>query len=316
MVPDVRERLVADDLPERLRLLGFTDDDRADALAAVASVVQRPDELAAVQSMADGLVPGIGRIGDPWDGSWPSPWRPGAEPSSYGHGVLELLALLATADEVRAFHTTRGIRDEDSWRALSDLGQQVLVHRLTYGSFGIHTHDWLRVAWSGALYWLGRLQFNVQRDPVVGDWVCSTHIPRTGPLAPDLVDASFAWARRFFGQHFADYPVTAFHCDSWLLDPELAAALPASSNIAQFQRRWSLEGEPEDNDDDAIFFTFSRRPPVDRARLPRATTLQRVVLDRLAAGGHWQTRQGRIPFPPDGFPTTSTQPVPARKLVP
>lgn len=37
---DVRERLVADDLADRLHLLGFTDRDRADALAATAAVVE------------------------------------------------------------------------------------------------------------------------------------------------------------------------------------------------------------------------------------------------------------------------------------
>ena len=293
---DVRELLVADDLPDRLTLLGFAADDHADALAAAAAVSQQPAEVAAIQGMAQRLVPGIGRIGDPWDGSLPWPWRSEGADSRYGAGVLEMLALLACADQVLTYHRSRGISVEDSWRALSDLGQQVAVHRITYGAFGLHTHDWLRVAWSGALYWLGRLQFNVQRDPVVGDWVYSTHIPRTGPLTPSSVDDSFAWAQRFFGEHFADYPVTAFHCSSWLLDPELAAALPPTSNMARFQRRWSLEGEGHDTDDDAIFFTFNRRPPVDRDTLPRDTTLQRAILDRLAAGGHWQSWHGRIPF--------------------
>ena len=293
---DVREVLVADDLPDRLTLLGFAADDRADALVAAAAVSERPVEIDAVQGMAERLALGIGRIGDPWDGSLPWPWRSEGTDSAYGAGVLEMLALVACTDQVRAYHTSRGVSAADSWRALSDLGQQVRVHRITYGSFGIHTHDWLRVVWSGALYWLGRLQFNVQRDPIVGDWVYSTHIPRTGPLTPAEVDASFDWARRFFGEHFADYPVEAFHCGSWLLDPVLAAALPATSNMAQFQRRWSLEGEGADADDDAIFFTFSRRPPVNRDALPRDTTLQRVILDRLAAGGHWQSWHGRIAF--------------------
>jgi len=297
-VLDVRERLGAGDLTERLLLLGFADDDRADALAAAAAVLQRPEEVAAVQGMAERLVPGIGRLGDPWEGSLPWPWRSEGSDSAYGAGVLEMLALVACADEVRAYHAGRGIGPDDSWRALSDLGQQVIVHRLTYGTFGLHTHDWLRVAWSGALYWLGRLQFNVQRDAVAGDWVCSTHIPRTGPLTPESVDDSLAWARRFFPEHFPDHPVTAFYCSSWLLDPQLAAALPATSNMAQFQRRWTLAGDPKDTDDDAIFFTFTRRPPVDRDTLPRDTTLQRAILDRLAAGKHWQTWQGRIPFDP------------------
>jgi hypothetical protein len=301
-VLDVRERLAADDLPERLTLLGLRDDDRADALTAVAAVLGRPEEVAAVQAMAERLVPAIGVIADPWDGSLPWPWRADGTDSAHGAGVLEMLALVATVDEVRSYHASRGIGDEESWRALSDLGQQVFVHRLTYGTFGLHTHDWLRVAWSGALYWLGRLQFNLHRDPpspgaaADGGWVLSTHIPRSGPLTPDEVDASFAAARVFFAEHFADFAVDAFHCHSWLLDPQLAAALPATSNMALFQRRWTLVGEPGNGDDDAVFFTFARRPPVDLASLPRETTLQRAILDRLADGGHWHVRHGRIAF--------------------
>ena len=182
---DVRDQLVADDLPDRLTLLGFAADDRADALAAAAAVSEQPAEIAAIQDMAERLLPVIGRIGDPWAGSLPWPWRSEGTDSRYGAGVLEMFALLSSADDVRAYHASRGIGAEDSWRALSDLGQQVGVHRITYGAFGLHTHDWLRVAWSGALYWLGRLQFNLQRDPIVGDWVYSTHIPRTGPLTAE-----------------------------------------------------------------------------------------------------------------------------------
>ena len=299
---DVPERLAADDLPERLTLLGFRDDDRVDALVAAAAVLEQPAEIAAVQAMAERLVPAIGLIGDPWDGSLPWPWRTEGTDSAYGAGVLELLALVASVDEVRAYHASRGIDGADSWRALSDLGQQVFVHRLTYGAFGLHTHDWLRVAWSGALYWLGRLQFNLQRDAShaggseADSWVLSTHIPRSGPLTPAEVDASFAAARTFFGQHFAEFGVGAFHCHSWLLDPQLAEALPATSNMALFQRRWTLVGEPGNGDEDAVFFTFARRPPVDLASLPRDTTLQRAILDRLADGGHWQVRNGLIPY--------------------
>ncbi|HEY5787144.1 MAG TPA: acyltransferase domain-containing protein [Microlunatus sp.] len=308
---DVRERLAADDLPVRLTLLGFRDDDRAAAVSAVAAVLARPAEVAAVQTMAERLALAVGVIGDPWDGSLPWPWRAEGTDSPYGSGVLELLALLVSVDEVRAYHASRGIGDDDSWRALSDLGQQVFVHRLTYGSFGLHTQDWLRVAWSGALYWLGRLQFNLQPDPLApgdpatkgepahGTWVLSTHIPRSGPLTPVEVDASFAAARIFFAEYFGEFSVGAFHCHSWLLDPELAAALPVTSNMALFQRRWTLAGEEGDGDEDAVFFTFAERPPVDLSSLPRDTTLQRAILDRLVNGGHWHVCHGLIPYTSD-----------------
>lgn len=294
---DVRARLSTPDLSDRLVLLGFRDDDRADTLAAVGSVLERPDQLAQVQRMADLLVLGIGQFRALDEDALPNPWSDDGAESPYASGVLELLALLACVDDVRAFHFSRGIAPDDSWRALSDLGQQVFVHRLTFGSFGIHTHGWLRIAWSGALYWLGRLQFNLW--PSGGSstgWVLSTHIPRSGPLTPEEVDASLGWARRFFAKHFDEYPADAFGCSSWLLDPELGRVLPESSNMVRFQRRWELEGEPAIGDNDALFFTFNRRPPVDLDALPRDTTLQRAIVDRIRAGSHWQVWGGRILF--------------------
>lgn len=293
---EVRQRLAADDLPQRLTRLGFRADDRSAALAAAAAILDRPAEVAVVQSTAERLLPGIGEFFG-WDDPRPSPWRSEGTKSAYGAGVLELLALVATVDEVRDFHTARGIGADDSWRALSDLGQQVFVHRLTYGTFGLHTHDWLRVPWSGALYWLGRLQFNLQPDAQASSgWALSTHIPRSGPLTPDAVDASFASARAFFADHFGDYPVDAFSCSSWLLDPQLAVRLPETSNIAAFQRRWQRDEASWDGDADALFFVFARRPPVELTTLPRDTTLQRAILDRLLGGGHWHVRQGWIRF--------------------
>jgi hypothetical protein len=177
------------------------------------------------------------------------------------------------------------------------------VHRQTFGDFGLHTYGWMRIAWSGALYWLGRLQFNLQRDQ--GEWVVSTHIPATGPLTPAAADDSFRQARDFFARHFPDFPTNDFHCSSWLLDPELAAALPADSNMAKFQRRWRLYGEPMRGDDDVVFFTFFRRGDVDLATLPQRTTLQRVIVDRLHTGGHWNVWQGRFPQSAISGPSSS-----------
>ena len=58
-------------------------------------------------------------------------------------GVLPMLALVATAPEVAALHAGRGVPADISAATLTDLGQQVWVHRLTYGTFGLHTHGWL-----------------------------------------------------------------------------------------------------------------------------------------------------------------------------
>lgn len=287
---DAARRLSAAEVAERVRRLGFRRDDATDALAAGAAVAAAGEEHL-VQELGERVLTGIGML----DGyELPDPWAvDAARNERYGAGVLPLLALVATADEVVAYAQSRGISAEQAWRSLSDLGQQVHVHRLTYGSFGLHTHGWLRLAWAGNLHWLGRLQFNLVSAG--GRWVASTHIPQTGPLTPPSVDQAFAAAGSFFDRHFADHPVREFHCFSWLLDPQLADALPAESNLARFSRRWQRYGEPDNGDADALFFVFHRRGAVDLADLPQTTTLQRVIVDRLQAGGHWQVWNGRIP---------------------
>ena len=283
---DVRRRLADPDLPARIRRLGLRPDDTADAEQAARRVLARPEDLAVVDTLANRLLAHLGDF-TPLGHADVFTDAP-ADPN----GVLPLLALVLTAPEVTEWHARRGIPADTSATSLSDLGQQVWVHRLTFGTFGLHTHDWLTIAWSGALYWLGRLQFNLHPE---GDaWVLNTHIPRSGPLTPESVDSSFAAATRFFATYFPDYPTRDFVCSSWLLDPALTAALP-DSNLAAFQRRWQLTGDGYPGEADVLFFVFSRRGSVDLDSLPRDTALRRAVLDRLTSGKGWSTLTGRIP---------------------
>ena len=212
-----------------------------------------------------------------------------------------MLTLLVTAPEVAAFHATRGIPAEVSTATLADLGQQVWVHRLTYGQFGLHTQGWLTRAWCGALYWLGRLQFELRlleegsgRGQEGPEWVLSTHIPRTGPLTPSSVDAALAAATTFFASYFPDYPTRDFFCESWLLDPQLRTLLP-DSNLAAFQRRWNVSGDRQPGDAEVLFFVFNQRELVDPESLPTDTTLRRAMAAWLAAGQHWFVAKGRLP---------------------
>jgi len=273
--------------------LGLRERDAEDLAAVAARVRQRRDARAEVERLAGWLREGIGTFpGEPQGPSWPG-YEPGADP--FGTGVLPLLALVATEPDLVAFHRSRGVPAEVSAATLRELGQQVWVHRLTFGTFGLHTYGWLPVTWSGSLYWLGRLQVNLQVLEG-GARVCSTHIPRSGPLTPDAVDDSFARAAAFFPAHFPDKPVQDLWCSSWLLDPTLAQGLDPASNMARFQSRWRLYGDPMPADEDALFFTFASRGEVDLDELPRATSLQRLVADRLRGGGHWSSCTGLVPL--------------------
>jgi hypothetical protein len=286
MSVDVRERLGDPTLGSRIRALGFRPDDAAAAEQAAREVLARPDDLNIVGTMADRL---ITHLGDFTAMGHPDVWSDApADPN----GVLPLLTLVVTAPEVAEWHARRGIPADISAASLTDLGQQVWVHRLTFDTFGLHTHDWLTIAWSGALFWLGRLQFNLH--PEGGGWVLNTHIPRTGPLTPEAVDNSFAEATRFFATYFPDYPTRDFVCASWLLEPALTAALP-DSNLADFQRRWHLTGEGYPGEADVLFFVFGRRGTVELDSLPRDTALRRAILNRLTSGQGWSSLIGRIP---------------------
>ncbi len=291
-MPPVDDLLQSPELPRWLDRLGLRPQDRADLEAVLAQVRTSPAALATVDRLAVPLRLTMGRFpGEPDRDLWPG-YDAAADP--YGVGVLALLALVVTAPDLVDYHRSRGVPEEVSAQTLTELGQQAWVHRLTYGNFGAHTYDWLTVTWSGSLYWLGRLQFNLQR--MATGWVCSTHIPRSGPLDPTAVDESLARAADFFPQHFPDRPVTDFWCSSWLLDPMLADGLDPASNMARFQRRWHLYGDPMPGDEDALFFTFARRGKVDLDALPQQTSLQRLVVQRLRAGEHWSSPAGLIPM--------------------
>lgn len=284
-------RLSAATTPDRLERLGFRPDDAADVAGLVERVVINDTDLRRVSVLADRLIAQIGWFAEPPEGLFDHDL---ARDDHLGAGMFPMLALLLTADDVVDFHHSRGIDDEISWQTLSDLGQQVWVHRNTFGSFGLHTQGWLTIAWSGALYWLGRLQFNLLGRPDDADWCLSTHIPETGPLTPAEVDASFGRARDFFGRHFGDYELREFHCESWLLDPQLTEALGPQTNMARFQQRWRLDPPPRDGDGDALFFTFRRRGQVDLDTLPQTTTLERAIVTKLRSGGHWKVWDGHL----------------------
>ena len=206
---------------------------------------------------------------------------------------------LAALADVRRFHVRRGIADEISWATLSDLGRNLTRDRLLFGEGGLRTSGWLTLHFRGAIYQVGRLQFNrmnVRAAHVAdafrdGEPALGIHIPESGSLTPEACDDSLARARAFFARHFAETPTRLGICTSWLLDPQLAEYLGPESNILRFQRRFTLVGDGYDSDADVLRFVFHRiAPNIDE--LPRRTTLERAIVAHLNAGRHWRNRTG------------------------
>ncbi|MGI8867319.1 MAG: acyltransferase domain-containing protein [Mycobacteriales bacterium] len=218
---------------------------------------------------------------------------------------------VATIPAVRRFHRLRGVPEDITWATLADLGDKISIHRRTYGRGGLNTQFWFTLCFRGAIYALGRLQFDMEYFgqsghpggiPVdEGDPVLGVHIPEPGgPFTPALCDASIARAAPFIESHFPEFfapgkPKVAI-CNSWLLDPQLADYVSETSNIVAFQRRFALLPEEHDGDRGIIEFVFRQVDP-DLASLPRHTTLQRAVVDHLRAGKHWRARTGWFALP-------------------
>ncbi|SEP79463.1 acyltransferase domain-containing protein [Microlunatus flavus] len=291
----VRAELSRPDLEEHAEALGFRGPDLPDLVAAARGVLERPADLAVVEQAARRL---LDRIGDLPARDGDDVWE-GVEVGE--DGVLAVLALLATAPALAAFHASRGVPADVSAATVADLGQQVWVHRLVSGRFGLYSYAWeTGWVWSGALYRLGRLQFSVEEGTTVDgsgrELVCSTHIPRGAALRDADVDAALAAAQPFFARHFPELGPLDLHCVSWMLDPRLPRLLPGS-NLARFQRRWRTYGERREADEDAFFFAFARRGRPEVDRLVAETSLQRAILSVWRSGEHWHLVEGRLAAP-------------------
>jgi hypothetical protein len=268
---------------EEYRLLGFTDADR-DATEKLEV------DRTVVKEFAESLRRVLGTFPAEGDFKAPDDWR------------ISLAMFLETLPDIRRYHQQLGVSDEVSWATLADLGRQLSVSRRTNGEFGLETHWWATIHWSGMIYALGRLQFLLHQVPdskpvpgtEPGEWVIGVHIPETGPLTPEAVDDSFAQAREFFPRVFPEYPVKTATLGSWLIDPYLLDNLPQESNMVRFGRRFTPYSEPTDSQDSAIFFTFRTHGLGHLDELPQDTTLQRLVVRRIKEGGTWQTAFGYL----------------------
>lgn len=268
---------------DEYRLLGFSPEDQTDTEKLDVDPVLVA-EFAAQLRKAIGGVPVEGELTAPDD------------------PMVSLAAFLETLPDIRRYHQERGVSDEISWATLADLGQQLKVNRRTFGKFGLETHWWVTTYWTGALYALGRLQFLIHPVPDAhpvpgvepGEWVLGVHIPETGPLTPEAVDASIDQARAFFAEHFPEHPVKTLTLGSWLIDPYLLDHLPQESNMVRFGRRFTPYGAPRDSQDSAIFFTFRSHDLGKLDEFPQDTALQRLIVARIKAGGTWQTAHGYL----------------------
>lgn len=234
---------------------------------------------------------------------------------------LYVWAFLSVVPIVRNYHKERGIPDKISWESLQDIGQKISTHRKIYGTSGIHVPGWCTLVFSGAVYQLGRLQFNRYRMPIDmpsspnfpevpqrGDNILIPHIAEGGKMTSEECMESFMRAREFFREFFPEYPIRcAAGFGSWLLDEQLKYYLPSTSNVLFFQSLFNIAPryvmpdpvcEWTQGDSAILEYVFHRlykgekRPHDIISELPQDTTLKRSYVKHLESGGHWFARCG------------------------
>jgi hypothetical protein len=292
-------------LEDACLLFDLDSDDSVEVVAAAAEIAGDQALRARLADVVQQLVDHFEEL-RPWNLlELPALFNPVTEPDA--PAALRWLYVVAFAQFLPttvAAHVRRGIAETTSRATLADVGRHVRIARRLYGVRACIEQDWLQAHLRGLLYDLGRLQFNLGRlelsqadldeagiDASPGTIVLETHIPETGPLASETVNASFAQAQGFFATHFPELGTIRYAtCDSWLLDPQLSDIVPGS-NISRFGARYRLFSSAHESDQSALDFVF-RAPSVPREELPRETRLQRGLLDLLGAGEHIEARYG------------------------
>lgn len=214
---------------------------------------------------------------------------------------------IAMLPHTRACFEQRGIPHAIQQATLADIGRNMLVHRKRHGTSGLAAPHWMMLHARGAIFQLGRLQFERTRlgertvaavhaaglPDKAGDPTLSVHIPDfSGPMTPEACNKAFAQARSFFRTHFPGETYRTAVCNSWLLDAQLLDYLPETSNIVQFQRRFRHVYSAEDDRSRGFFlFVFGQL----RDRLddyPQDSTLQRALVEHIREGKEWHSAKG------------------------
>lgn len=165
---------------------------------------------------------------------------------------------------------------------------------------GMKQYQWTSLPIKRKIYRLGRLQYEPSRLKDE-NWeegkeipVLEVHIPEGEPLDVQAVKDSFKEVAGFF-EEVVSYKYDGFHCESWLLSPQLHNLLSKQSNILRFQDLFFVYNEiPARQAEERVFGKVTDRIE----EYPEDTSLQRALKAYLQKGNKVGMGCGFIP--PEG----------------
>ena len=202
------------------------------------------------------------------------------------------LFLIYCAEETKARYEKAGYSEDLYWDAMKDLKYKMEETQQVYGVWGVYCGPWLASFILLKCFCLGRLQFEIlpgefhyelaghtlkPHDPVV-----NVHIPSSGKLAYEDVLDAYSRAAKFFGHLFPDGAVW-FHCETWMLYPQVNALLPAG-NMKRFSEDFDIVHACIDPNQDDRYRVFLLPPDVPITEYPEKNTLQKNLKAWLLEG--------------------------------
>lgn len=206
--------------------------------------------------------------------------------------TVHQLFLIYCAEETKARYEKAGYSEDLYWDAMKDLKYKMEETHQVYGVWGVYCGPWLASFILLKCFCLGRLQFEILpsefRYELAGhtlkphESVVNVHIPSFGRLAHEDVLDAYSRAAKFFGHLFPDGAVW-FHCETWMLYPQVNALLPAG-NMKRFSEDFDIVHACIDPNQDDRYRVFLLPPDVPITEYPEKNTLQKNLKAWLLEG--------------------------------
>lgn len=214
-------------------------------------------------------------------------------------GLFYIFAGIKNLEWLVEFYTSHGISLDIMTHTLQDTALWLRNYKKTNGCLGLASKAWIAVGFSGKLFRLGRMQFEmttIKEDVNLpslkkGDPALEGHVPQGEPLDHDACLESYRAAFPFFEKYF-NFSAKAVHLSTWMLDPVLNEIFPPTSNVLKWQADATILPETK-TAPDLLRFIFGH-PTIDLKTAPRDTTMRKRIIEHMESGGEFHNYCGII----------------------
>ncbi len=221
-------------------------------------------------------------------------------------GLIDLGLCLAAACKTRCDYRKNGWSDQIFLDSMGCFPRFIEEDIEQNGKICFTRGFWVWRQTCSRLFRLGTLEFEYRRSSDLGEkmmkysngkMILSVHIPSDAVMSDENLKDSYRQALAFFREHDAiictEGSPVLFFCSTWLLSPELNKLLPEHSRIKRFYSDFEIYDFDQEN---SGVYNWLFKGQTELEKLPRDTSLQRMVYEHLKNGGKIGAASGIIRF--------------------